>query len=50
MPITSFAPRLAETNARAVIQAGIDRPERKKSVLVRMNFFSTKPIPNTNRV
>ena len=31
MPITSWAPRLAEMNARPVIQAGIDRPERKKS-------------------
>ena len=33
MPITSWAPRLAEMNASPVIQAGIDRPERKKSVL-----------------
>ena len=34
MPITSCAPRFAEMNARPVIQAGIERPDRKKSVLV----------------
>jgi hypothetical protein len=34
MPITSWAPRLAEMNASPVIHAGIDRPDRKKSVLV----------------
>ena len=48
MPITSFAPRLAETNAKPVIQAGIERPERKKSVLVFMNRFRAKPMPSTN--
>ena len=36
MPITSCAPRFAEMKARPVIQAGIERPERKKSVLVFM--------------
>ena len=36
MPITSWAPRLAEMNARPATQAGIERPERKKSVLVFM--------------
>ena len=36
MPITSCAPRLAERNARPAIQAGIERPERKKSSLVFM--------------
>ena len=33
MPITSRAPRLAEMKASPVIQAGIARPDRKKSVL-----------------
>ena len=47
MPITSWAPRLAEMNARPVIQAGMARPERKKSVLVFMNRFSAKPMPST---
>ena len=36
MPITSWAPRLAEMNARPATQAGIERPDRKKSVLVFM--------------
>ena len=48
MPITSWAPRLAEMNARPVIQAGIDRPDRKKSVLVFAYRFSTNPMPSTN--
>ena len=47
MPMTSRAPRLAETKAKAVIHAGIARPERKKSVLVFMYRFSTKPIART---
>ncbi len=47
MPITSCAPRLAEMKARPVIQAGIERPERKKSVLVRMKRFREKPMPST---
>ncbi len=34
-------------NASPATQAGIDRPERKKSSLVFMNFFSAKPIPST---
>ncbi len=34
MPIISCAPRFAERNARPAIQAGIERPERKKSSLV----------------
>ena len=29
--MTSCAPRLAERNARPVTQAGMERPERKKS-------------------
>ena len=31
----------------AVIQAGSDRPDRKKSLLVFMYRFSAKPMPNT---
>ena len=50
MPITSFAPRLAETNAKAAIHAGIERPDRKKSVLVFMYRFKAKPMPSTNSV
>ena len=34
MPIISWAPRFAERKARPAIQAGIERPERKKSSLV----------------
>ena len=34
MPITSCAPRLAEMKASPAIHAGIERPDRKKSVLV----------------
>ena len=48
MPMTSWAPRLAERKAKPVIQAGIERPDRKKSVLVFMYFLSTTPIPKTN--
>ena len=47
MPITSCAPRLAERNARPVIQVARLRPERKKSRLVRMNRFSATPMPRT---
>ncbi|MBV6432694.1 MAG: hypothetical protein IANPNBLG_02836 [Bryobacteraceae bacterium] len=36
IPITSCAPRLAERKASPVIQAGIERPDKKKSVDVRM--------------
>ena len=36
MPITSWAPRLAEIKARPQTQAGIDLPARKKSLDVRM--------------
>ena len=50
IPMTSFAPRLAETKASAAIHAGMDRPERKKSVLVFMNRLSAYPMPNTNTV
>ena len=34
MPITSCAPRLAERKASPAIQAGMERPERKKSSLL----------------
>src|SRR5215467_9485082 len=47
MPMTSCAPRFAEIKARPVIHAGIERPERKKSVLVFIYRFSAKPIPST---
>ena len=47
MPTSSSAPRLADMNAKPVIHAGIDRPERKKSLLVRIARFKAKPIPNT---
>src|SRR5579864_2110346 len=48
MPITSWAPRLAEMNASPQIQAGIERPARKKSVLVRMYRLRAAPMPITN--
>src|SRR5215469_11936410 len=48
IPITSCAPRLAEIKARPHTQAGMDRPARKKSVLVRMYLFRVTPIPSTN--
>ena len=47
IPITSWAPRLAEMNASAVIQAARLRPDSKKSRLVFMNRFSAQPIPST---
>jgi hypothetical protein len=48
IPITSWAPRLAEMNARPAIHAGIDRPDRKNPVLVVANRFNTNPMPSTN--
>ena len=48
MPITSCAPRLAERKARPDTHAGIARPDRKKSVLVRTVRFSATPMPSTN--
>ena len=47
MPMTSWAPRFAEMNARPVTQAGSVLPARKKSVLVRMTRLSAKPTPST---
>jgi hypothetical protein len=46
-PRISSAPRLAAMNARPVIQAGSERPERKKSMSVLMNRRATNPIPST---
>jgi hypothetical protein len=43
----SSAPRFAETNARPVTQAGSERPERKKSTLVRIDRRAAKPTPST---
>ena len=47
MPITSWAPRLAEMKASPHTHAGMARLERKKSVLVFMKRLSVKPIPST---
>ncbi len=47
MPTSSRAPRLAEMNASPVIQAGMARPDMKKSPLVFIERFSAKPIPKT---
>ncbi len=47
MPITSWAPRLAERNASPAIQVGMDRPERKKSSLLFTYRRSTTPMPST---
>src|ERR1017187_9653826 len=47
MPMTSCAPKLAERKANPATQAGMERPARKKSVLVRTERFSPTPIPRT---
>ena len=47
IPITSCAPRLAEMKASPAIHAGMDRPERKKSSLLRTDRRSTQPMPST---
>ena len=44
--MTSWALRFAEMNARPATHAGIDRPDRKKSVLVRMNRTLDRPAYN----
>jgi hypothetical protein len=41
--MTSCAPRLAEMNANPQIHEGIERPERKKSVLVLFERLRVKP-------
>ena len=48
MPRISMAPRFAEMNAMPVIQAGSERPDRKKSVEVCTSRRSAKPMPITN--
>jgi hypothetical protein len=45
----SSAPRLADTNASPVIHGDNDRPDRKKSTLVRIVRRAAKPTPNTVR-
>ena len=47
MPITSWAPRLAERKASPAIQVGMERPERKKSSLLLTYRRSTQPMPST---
>jgi hypothetical protein len=49
MPRISSAPRLAAMKASPVIQAGSDRPERKKSMSVFTDIRATTPIPRTTR-
>lgn len=44
----STAPKLAEMNAKPVIQAGSPRPERKKSIDEDTPRFAAHPIPSTN--
>jgi hypothetical protein len=47
MPTNSKAPKFAEIKANPVTQAGIDRPERKKSLLDFIYFRSAWPMPKT---
>jgi hypothetical protein len=47
IPMISTAPRFAEMNAMPVIQAGSDRPDRKKSRLSETRRRATTPIPST---
>ena len=47
IPITSCAPRFAEMKASPVTQAGIARPDRKKSSLVRTERRSITPMLST---
>jgi hypothetical protein len=47
MPMISTAPRLAEMNARPVIQAGRERPDRKKSRLSKTLRLAANPIIRT---
>ena len=49
MPMISTAPKLAETNARAVTQAGRPRPDRKKSMEFDTLDFAIQPMPKTKR-
>ena len=43
----STAPRFAEMNAKPVTQAGSDRPERKKSMLLETDRLAGMPMPST---
>jgi hypothetical protein len=47
MPMTSWAPRLALRKARPAIQAGMARPDRKKSAELFIPRLSTTPMPTT---
>ena len=47
MPMISTAPRFAEMKANPVTQAGSDRPERKKSMLLETDRFAAMPMPST---
>src|SRR5712692_3307508 len=48
MPITSWAPRFADINAKPHTHAGMARPARKKSVLVFIELLRATPMPRTN--
>ena len=48
MPMISTAPRLAEMKARPVTQAGIERPDRKKSSDSETCRPAIRPMPTTN--
>ncbi|SHV76729.1 Uncharacterised protein [Mycobacteroides abscessus subsp. abscessus] len=47
MPMISTAPKLADTKARPVTQAGRERPERKKSMLEETPRRASRPMPRT---
>ena len=47
MPMISTAPRFAEMNASPVTQAGSERPERKKSMLLETERLAMMPMPST---
>ena len=49
MPRISIAPRFAEMKASPVIQAGSERPDRRKSSLVVIARRAITPIPTTTR-
>src|SRR6266849_6699501 len=48
MPITSWAPRFADINAKPHTHAGMARPARNKSVLVFIELLRATPMPRTN--
>ena len=47
IPMISTAPRFALMNARPVTQAGSERPDRKKSMLLDTDARAESPIPST---